>query len=594
MLPASFVFLNEMPLLPSGKVDRRALTALEHVHPEPAASFIAPRAEAEKILAEIWASVLAVERIGIDDNFFELGGDSILSLQIIARANKAGLHLTPQALFERQTIRELAEAASRVTAVRAEQERVVGEARLSPIQRWFFEQQLSDARHYNQAIMLEAQAELEAAVLERVVGCLLEHHDALRLRFTRNKAAGWRQIYAAVEENNVFSVIDLSQLANAQQAAAVELMSAQLQASLNLSQGPLVRVALFNLGRSKRQRLLLVIHHLAVDAVSWRILLEDMQTACQQLGRGEGVKLPPKTISYKEWSNRLAELARTQRLAQEELAYWLAEPRTRIARLPVDHESGENTEASARSITVSLSAAETRSLLQEVPSAYRTQINDLLLTSLAEAFCRWTGQPSLLVDLEGHGREQITEDLDLTRTVGWFTAINPMLLEMRETDAGAVLKSVKEQLRAVPRKGIGYGLLRYLSGDEEVRNRFAALPQAEVSFNYLGQLDRVFASEVFKFVREESAAARSRRNRRSYLIDVVAQVRGGELHVEWVYSQAVHERETIERVAESYIRSLRKLIAHCLLPEAGSFTPSDFPEAELSQKDLDDLIAELD
>ena len=594
MLPASFVFLNEMPLLPSGKVNRRALTALEHVHPEPTASFIAPRAEAEKILAEIWASVLAVERIGIDDNFFELGGDSILSLQVIARANKAGLHLTPQTLFERQTIRELAEAASSVTTVRAEQERVVGEARLSPIQRWFFEQQLSNARHYNQAIMLEAQTELEAAALERVVGCLLEHHDALRLRFTRNKAAGWRQIYAAVEENNVFSVIDLSQLANAQQAAAVELMSAQLQASLNLSQGPLVRVALFNLGRTKRQRLLLVIHHLAVDAVSWRILLEDMQTACQQLGRGEGVKLPPKTISYKEWSNRLAELARTQRLAQEELAYWLAEPRTRIARLPVDHESGENTEASAGSITVSLSAAETRSLLQEVHSAYRTQINDLLLTSLAEAFCRWTGQPSLLVDLEGHGREQITEELDLTRTVGWFTAINPMLLEMRETDAGAVLKSVKEQLRAVPRKGIGYGLLRYLSGDEEVRNRFAALPQAEVSFNYLGQLDRVFASEVFKFVREESAAARSRRNRRSYLIDVVAQVRGGELHVEWVYSQAVHERETIERVAKSYIRSLRKLIAHCLLPEAGSFTPSDFPEAELSQKDLDDLIAELD
>ncbi|MGE0127963.1 MAG: amino acid adenylation domain-containing protein [Blastocatellales bacterium] len=594
MTPAAFVMLDALPLTENGKLDRRALPAPDAARPELEEAYAAPRNVREETLAKIWAGVLGLERIGIHDNFFELGGDSILSIQIIARANQAGLRLTPKQVFQCQTIAELAAAAVAAPAIEAEQGLVTGSAPLTPIQRWFFEQRLPDRDHWNQALLFETRQALNPALMEQAVARLIEHHDALRLRFTPEDA-GWRQTIASPDAAAPFSVIELSGVPEAERSAAIESKAAELQASLNLSEGPLLRAVYFDLGNQEAGRLLIIIHHLAIDGVSWRILLEDLQAAYQQLNRGEEIALPPKTTSFKRWAEKLAEYAQSE-TARAEQDFWMSEARAKAAWLPVDFSGGANTEASARSVSVSLSVEETRALLQEAPEAYHTQINDLLLTALGQALAEWTGERSLLVNLEGHGREDIFDDVDLSRTVGWFTAIYPVLLRLEKASAlGESLKSVKEQLRAIPQRGLGYGLLRYLTDDEEIVEALRRLPQAEVSFNYLGQLDQALpADSLLAPARESAGPVHSPRGRRKHLLDVRGSVARGRLNLSWTFSENIHRRGTIERLAQSYIESLRALIAHCQSPEAGGYTPSDFPLAQLDQVDLDQAFAEIE
>ncbi|MBO0797965.1 MAG: non-ribosomal peptide synthetase, partial [Blastocatellia bacterium] len=591
MVPAAFVMLDALPLTENGKLDRRVLPAPDAARPDLEEAYVAPRDPREEMLAEIWARVLGLQRVGIHDNFFELGGDSILSIQIIARANQRGLQLTPKQVFQYQTVAELAAVAETATAIEAEQGMVTGPAPLTPIQHWFFEQSLPDRDHWNQALLFETRA-LNTALLEQAVRYLLYHHDALRLRFTREEA-DWRQTIAVQSEElnavaTPFSVIELSGLPDAAAKSVLEATAAELQASLNLSEGPLLRVAYFDLGKQDAGRLLIVIHHLAVDGVSWRILLEDLQTAYQQLSRGEEIALPPKTTSFKRWAEKLAEYALSEGVKAEQ-DYWLDETRTRVAALPVDFTGAACTEASSRSVSVSLSVEETKALLQEAPEAYHTQINDLLLTALGQAFVKWTGRQTLLVDLEGHGREDIFEGIDLSRTVGWFTTIYPVILCLeKDSDPGEDIKSVKEQLRSIPNRGLGYGLLRYLSGDEMIAAALRRLPQAEVSFNYLGQLDQALpADSPFKPARESSGPVHSPRGTRRHALDVIGSIARGQLQLVWTYSENVHRRSTIERLSRNYIESLKSLIAHCQSPEAGGYTPSDFFMAELDQEGLD-------
>ncbi len=594
MTPAAFVTLDALPLTENGKLDRRALPAPDVTRPELEEIYAAPSNAREEMLAEIWAKVLGLERVGIHDNFFELGGDSILSIQIIARANQAGFRLSPKQVFQCQTVAELAAAAETVPSIEAEQGLVTGPAPLTPIQRWFFEHRLPEHDHWNQALLFETRQALSPALLEQAVQRLIEHHDALRLRFTPEEA-GWRQTIAESGVSTTFTVIELSGLPEAERLSTLEAKAAELQASLSLSEGPLLRVVYFDLGNQEAGRLLIIIHHLAVDGVSWRILLEDLQMAYRQLSHGEAIALPPKTTSFKRWAERLSEYARSETVMAEQF-YWLDEIRAQAARLPVDYSGGANTEASARSVAVSLTVEETRALLQEAPEAYHTQINDILLTALGQSLREWTGARSLLVDMEGHGREDIFDNADLSRTVGWFTTIYPAFLRLEKAfNPGEVLKSVKEQLRAIPQRGLGYGLLRYLSGDEEIAQALRRLPQAEVSFNYLGQLDQALpADSLLAPARESSGPVHSPHGLRKHLLDVRGSVARGQLHLVWTYSENAHRRATIERLARSYIEALRGLIAHCQSPEVGGHTPSDFPLAQLDQVELDQAFAEFE
>jgi amino acid adenylation domain-containing protein/non-ribosomal peptide synthase protein (TIGR01720 family) len=591
MVPSLFVALEAMPLTPEGKLDRRVLASRADTPSEGSSAAAAPRTALEETLSEIWRELLGVERVSTADNFFELGGDSILSIQLVARALEKGIRLTPRQIFEHPTIAELALVAGTGSGVAAEQGLLTGALPLTPIQRWFFEQELPEPHHFNQSLLFEVGRPLMVSYLREAVERLLQHHDALRLRFAEGEA-GWEPSLAGWNESDidaVFSSMDLSQQAESARASALEEECGRLQESLSLERGPLMRVAHFSMGGGP-DRLLIAVHHLAVDGVSWRILLVDLLTAYEQRSRGQSVQLPPKTTSYREWSNKLNELARSASL-REEAEYWREVGRRPAAALPLDKQSGPNLAASLDAVVVQLSAQETQALLHEVPQAYRTQINDVLLTALVEAFGSWTGHRSVLLDLEGHGREELFEDVDLTRTVGWFTSLFPVHLDLEGAEGpGEALKSVKEQLRRIPRRGIGYGLLRYLGAEPELAGTLASI-KPEVSFNYLGQLDQVLPEWApLQMASESSGPGQSPRAARVHLLDVHGSIRDGQLSIGWNYCSNLHQRRTIERLANDFIESLRALIRHCQSEDVAGYTPSDFPLVSLEQVKLDALV----
>jgi amino acid adenylation domain-containing protein/non-ribosomal peptide synthase protein (TIGR01720 family) len=587
MMPSAIVQLKALPLTPNGKVDRQALPDPETTRCDGEGTFVEPRTPAEKILAEIWTHFLKLDQVDVRENFFELGGDSILSMQIIAKARQAGLQLTSRQLFEYPTIGELAAVVDNYRAIQAEQGLVTGQVPLTPIQHWFFEQELPDSHHWNQSVLLEVRQALDPTLLEETVRRLLEHHDALRLRFFEREMS-WQQIDASPDDKVPFTQLDLSAVPEIEQESAILAVAAELQTSLDLSSGPLVRVALFELGSQKPSRLLIVIHHLAVDGVSWRILLEDLQAAYQQLSQGERIQLPPKTTSFKQWSQRLQAYAHSEEWRSEQ-NYWLSEFHKQVSPLPAENPEGRNTVADARTVSVELTQEETQTLLQQVPAAYQTQINEVLLTALVQAFKQWTGERSVLVELEGHGREEIFEDVDLSRTVGWFTTIFPVLLDIEgAADPGDALKAVKEQLRRIPNRGIGYGVLRYLSENQKITDQLQAQPQAQIRFNYLGQSDQVFQeSSLFAPAPEASGSGRSLQGNRRYLLDINGIIAGGQLRLDWTYSQAVHRQVTVESFAQHFIEALRSLITHCQSPEAGIDPSSDFPRAKFSKQEIE-------
>jgi natural product biosynthesis luciferase-like monooxygenase protein/non-ribosomal peptide synthase protein (TIGR01720 family) len=330
-----------------------------------------------------------------------------------------------------------------------------------------------------------------------------------------------------------------------------------------------------------------VIHHLAVDAVSWPILLEDLRSAYAQRCEGQEVRLPEKTTSYPQWSRRLEGYAQSSTL-REQVERWL-EGRREVRRLPVDHRDGENTVGSTAEVRVALGVEETRRLLQEVPAAYRTQINDVLLSALGQALSGWTPGGPVLVDLEGHGREAgLFEDVDLSRTVGWFTSLCPVLLEVEEgADPGAVLRGMKERLRAVPARGVGHGVLRHLCADDAVRERLAGLPAAEVSVNYLGRFRTAAGWVPWSAADPPTGPECSPAGRRAHLIEIVGAVIDERLEMRWRYSRALHEEATVAAVAEQFVASLRALIGHCCTAGVGGWTPSDFPLSGLDQETLE-------
>lgn len=593
MVPAVFVPIDALPLTHNGKVNRNALPDLDLTLPQLDQAFVAPRTAIETTLAEIWAHVLGVQQVGVHDNFFELGGDSILSIQMGARANQAGLQFTPKQVFEHQTIAELATVVVTKQRVLVEQEFVTGSVFLTPIQRWFFEQNLPDPHHFNQAVVLQFLQPVDLVLLEQALQQLLVHHDALRLRFELTES-GWQQSYSSPDSSIFLNRWDFSALTTAEQNLAFESAATEMQTSLNLSIGPLMRTGFFDLGESQSSRLLIVIHHLVVDGVSWRILLEDLQTTYQQLSRGEVVQLPAKTTSFQQWSQMLHQSSHA--ILSQEQEYWLEPPP--FTPLLVDFSNGKNTVASADQIMSTLSAPETQALLRDVPRAYHTEINDVLLTALVQAFAQWTGGRSLLIDLEGHGRENLVVDIGATdigvsRTVGWFTAVFPVYLSLEATHPGDALKGIKEQLRRIPNRGIGYGLLRYSSDNPTIVEQLKQRSQAEVLFNYLGQFNQSPNPSLFHPIQEPSGSTQSLNGNRSHVLEINSWISDEQLHLHWNYSQAMHRRSTIEALAKKFLQALHSIITHCQSPEAGGYTPSDFSEANLSQPALDRFLSKI-
>ncbi|MEO0869325.1 MAG: condensation domain-containing protein [Cyanobacteria bacterium J06642_11] len=470
MVPAAIVTLETLPRTANGKIDVNALPApqfssAKHTEEQP------PRTEIEATLIHIWQEVLKLDTIGIHDNFFELGGDSILSIQIVSRAREAGLRLAPNQLFESPTVVELATVVNGAPEVVATQALVTGQVPLTPIQQWFFEQKMAASHHWHQAMLVELP-NVKKDTLQAAINQLWHHHDALRMQFN-----GHQQINADASQPPELIQLDLAHLGELEQQTAVANYGDGLHCHTNLTQGGLLQAALFNRGENQPPWLLLSAHHLIIDAVSWQILLEDLS----KLLNGTS-QLVEKTTSFKTWAEILVNQTAVR---QSEANFWFAQAERDSIQLPRDSsEMHTPIEGTAKTVIVSLGTGETQALLKTVPAVYNTQINDALLTALGQTLLQWVNLSTgtVRLDIEAHGREQIADGIDLSRTVGWFTTTYPVSFHIDTADSCVeLLKSVKEQLRQVPHRGIGYGMLRYLS-DATTRQRLSQSVPSEVSF----------------------------------------------------------------------------------------------------------------
>jgi amino acid adenylation domain-containing protein/non-ribosomal peptide synthase protein (TIGR01720 family) len=617
MLPALLVPLEALPLLPNGKINRKALFEFTPTLSAPTLKEAIDEttlalSPSEQILVAVWQALLS-QPVGIHDNFFELGGDSILAIQASAQAQQSGLYFSARDLFQHSTISQLAAVATQQSPATGQQSPIVGAVPLTPTQHWFFEQNLTAPHHWNQAVLLTVKQALQPDILAQALRGLMRHHDALRAVFqppVADAAASydsadslWTQFYREPSDVVPLKVIKRTVEDVAQLNAIITAEAKAAQTSFNLEQGPLLQIVYYDLQTptGNERRLLIVCHHLLIDGVSWRILLNDLQHLYQQLSQQPQVEqtqqeqplsytvaqLPPKTMSCQQWINYL-----TTADFVSELPYWESIVAAELPPLPQDFSldsTNNNVMATAETHSVALSTQQTHRLLKELPKGYSVRVDDILLAALLLALQPWAGN-SLRISLEGHGR---LEEHNLSRTVGWLTAIYPVLLSIPPdadlaADFSETIKSVKETLRGVPSQGVGYGALRYLQG----RSLLAETP---IRFNYLGQSDQLFSADGWlQVATEATGAARSPQDKRDVLLEINAIVVGGQLKLHWTYSRQLHAQATISRWASAYLSQLEALIDHCLSIETDlGYSPSDFPQMGLSQGELDDLLANL-
>jgi amino acid adenylation domain-containing protein/non-ribosomal peptide synthase protein (TIGR01720 family) len=587
MIPAYFVHLEKIPLTPNGKLDRRAL-------PEPAESglesgleYLEPRNEVEKRLVEVWCEVLGRDNINIRDNFFTIGGDSIKTIQIAARMRKYGYRVEMREIFRNPTIYELSRHVGRLERT-ADQSAVTGLVPLTPIQEDFFLRSPRYPHHFNQAVMLKSKESFEEAAVEAIFTKIRQHHDALRITFT-GEAGEIIQVNHGLDQPLSLDVFDLRNHPNA--LTVLEDKVNEIQTGLRLD-ASLLKLGLFHLDDG--DRLLLVVHHLVIDGVSWRILFEEIESLYRQYREGEALWLPMKTDSYKAWAERLAAYADTRAFLAEK-AYWARGEAAEIAAVDRDFSGADNLIKDATSLSFGLDEPETELLLTGANGAFATEVNDLLLTALGLAIKKTWGVERVLILLEGHGRENILADIDISRTVGWFTSIYPVVLNMSYEADGKNLsrqiKQVKESLHQVPARGIGYGILKYLTAAGHKGDiRFKLQPQ--FSFNYLGQFDEdIKRLSSFEIVGQFTGNSQHPEERRPHDFDVSGMIVGNRLRISVVYNKRQYRPETIKKLLNTCKGELITIIRHCARLKEREFSPVDFTFKALSIDQVDRLAS---
>ncbi|UAA37204.1 hypothetical protein KIH87_10650 [Paraneptunicella aestuarii] len=559
MVPDVYLFLDEFPLTVNGKVDTKALPDVQQS--EEYVERTGPRNEVERQLCEIWQEALNLPEVGIEDNFFAMGGDSIVSIQVVSRAKRQGLHFTVRELFDHQTIAKLSKVIGHGSQVQAEQSEVSGELTLLPVQRAFFEWQLPVENHYNQSVLLVTPQGFDDKAQEAIVRSLYQRHDALRLRFDSQKRSAMHVPFSAELLVQSLEVHDFRDISPEHREAEQLKVVNQAQASLDIGLGPVFKAVYME--DEEQGRLLLVVHHLVVDGVSWRILLSDLETAWKQYRSGEPVALADKSSSLQQWGEALKGYVKSHHV-QGQKDYWREQLSQEVLPLPVSSEEAWGNEASG----FTLDEESTRQLLGECNDAYRTRINELLLCGFLMAYRQWSGQHSLRLLMEGHGREELFEHLDVSDTVGWFTSLYPLILSDAgvslddNREVGELIKQVKEQYRAVPDKGMGYGLLRYLDPDSGLEALEAKYNPAQIEFNYLGQFDNTINQDSAFVPAKESAGANSDPvNPSSTAISVMAMISKGCLQVN---VEVADNLASAELLTSEYSQALNAIISTCL------------------------------
>jgi iturin family lipopeptide synthetase C len=587
MIPSYFVQLEKIPLNSNGKIDRKALPDPRGIDADNNEEYIPPGNIIEKELIELWQIVLGRNDISINHNFFMIGGDSIKSIQIMARMSSAGYKIEMRDLFQYPTISELAQRV-KISDHIPDQNIITGTIPLTPIQKDFFKLSTIDRHHYNQSVMLYSREEFDTEATKSVFLKIQEHHDMLRLTI-KEEAGEIIQTLHGLDYPLSLEEFDFRDRENT--AVMLETTANQIQAGINLAAGPMMKLGLFHL--QDGDRLLIVIHHMAIDGISWRILFEDIETLYQQYKNGEKMELPLKTDSFKLWAEKLVEYANSKVFLKEK-TYWAKLEGTQVSQLKKDFEEEDNLKKNRVNLSFRLSEEETDLLLTKVNEAFGTEINDILLTAFGLAIKRDFNNERVLIALEAHGREQFLEGVDINRTLGWFTCIYPAILDLSyHNNIDRQIKEIKENLHQVPNKGVGYGLLRYLT-KKEYKKELTLERKPQISFNYLGQFDTDLGEVSFKIAKESPGNTSSSDREGEYELDVSGMITGNQLVISVAYNKRQYKSETIETLLEHYKEELTRLISHCSSREERELTPSDLTYKELSLNDIEEIESSLD
>ncbi|WP_340203731.1 condensation domain-containing protein, partial [Ascidiimonas sp. W6] len=505
------------------------------------------------------------EKISTTHNFFELGGDSIKAIQVVSRSKTAGIHFKVKDLFEHQTIARLSVNISSAVSIQSEQGTLRGALGLLPIQHEFFESKPLHPGHYNQSVLLELDGSVSTAALSQSLSLLVTQHDSLRIGYEVSSAkviGTYTDQQVLLIEEQVSSLLD------------IETRSAYYQSALDISNGDVCRFVLFK-GEGLASHLLLIIHHLSVDGVSWRILLEDLEDFLKKAQQGESITLPSKGSSYRQWQAGLMAYSKSPEVLSE-YGYWES-ILSKHTIFPSDYSyTGESTLADVSEVPLVLDKQTTKALLQEIHHSYGTEINDILLSALSRTLSTYSTHAQVVISLEGHGREELYEDLDITRTVGWFTTVYPVLLVNKE-ELSSLIADTKDQLRGIPNKGVGYGILRYLSEGspgEVLSQDFSA-----VVFNYLGDFDNSLEDSpeaLLRFSAVSKGSDVSLSNKNPHKLSINAMIVSEELRFTWSYDSNCYSRATIEAMVSGYQSTLESIIRHCLAIACPIKTGSDY------------------
>ncbi|SFR11785.1 non-ribosomal peptide synthase/polyketide synthase [Paenibacillus sp. cl130] len=594
MVPSHFVQMEQMPLTPNGKIDRKALPAPEQIS-RSTQEYRAPRTAEEQALAHVWEAVLGGGPVGLTDQFFDRGGDSIKAIQVSSRLLQAGYKLDIKDLFKYPEVAELATHLRVSDTQLADQEEVSGAVLLTPIQQWFVEQEQPVPDHFNQAVMLHREQGFEEEPLRQALTQLAVHHDALRMVF-RKAEQGWEAWNRGVKEGKLYDleVADFKDVPiGPTLGQAIESWASTIQSNIRLDEGPLLKVGLFHCADG--DHLLLAIHHMVVDGVSWRILLEDLSNAYEQAVRGETIQLPTKTDSFRVWSERLSAYADSPEMESEHV-YWeqlnelTAYESLKLSEL-LDYNKKPLTINNTATLSLKFTKEETDQLLKQAHRAYNTEVNDLLLTALGKTLSTWSGSEQVAILLEGHGREEIMKDTDISRTVGWFTSQYPVLLRInREDDISGHIKRMKEMLRSIPHKGIGYGIWRYLSQNGPSEATYA---EPQISFNYLGEFDQTLQHGETRMSPYSSGADVNEQTRMPCSLDVGGIVTDEMLELDIRYNTKVLQEDNVVKLARELKQNVLEVIRHCVSRERSELTPSDVLLPGISLEALDRMVEQI-
>jgi mycobactin peptide synthetase MbtF len=618
MVPAAVVALPELPVTANGKLDRAAL---------PAPDFAAlagrqePRGPVEEVVCGLFAELLELEQVGASDSFFDLGGDSISSIQLVARARQAGVVFTPRDVFERKTPTGLAAVAVSQGNVAGPPDAEVGKVPMTPLMARLAGLSGPIGR-FSQSMLVGVPAGLGLEHLAAALQAVIDHHDVLRSRLTRiADEEPWELEVPPAGMVAAAGCVDRVDVAGMHVDVLSEVIAAQAQAAaerLDPRAGVMVQVVWFDAGPDRNGLLLMVVHHLVVDGQSWQILIPDLAAAWRALAAGEQPALEPVGTSFRRWAELLA--ARAHDPAQvAELALWAAmlegaAPPLGDRLLPPNQDTGatKDTEATMRQLSFVLPAELTVPLLTSVPRAFYAEVNDVLLAGLAAAVAEWqqrrgqsgTGLP---IDVESHGRPQAVSEVDLSRTVGRLTSMHPLRLDLGTSEfgqvrsggpvAGQLLRRVKEQLRAVPGDGLGYGVLRYLNPDSAAT--LAGLPVPQIGFSYLGRFAAVRLGDELPDWQPGAQGLLSEDARdalpAAHVLEAAGLVRdrpsGPELRLTLTWVEGVIGEALARDLGEGWLAMLRGLASHVAQPGAGGHTPSDFPLAALSEAEIREFEA---